>query len=77
MIEIANELFNIQPDLFHSIVDFLEIVRRSCWNFCRIEYEHSKVIGSFENIDDIYVPFKEKSLMKDLDSTTIQKIMLE
>lgn len=69
-------MFDIQPDFFHSIVDFLEIVRRSCWNFCRIEYEHLKVIGSFGNIDDIYVPFKEKSLTKDLDPATISKIIL-
>lgn len=45
-------------DLFNSVVSFLEMVRRSLWNFCRIEHEHIKNFKLFRAVDEINLPFQ-------------------
>lgn len=48
---------NIRPELFGLIVGFIEIFRRSVWNFLRVEKEHIANVGNFKAVPDMNLPF--------------------
>jgi len=48
---------NIRPELFNLIVGFIEIFRRSVWNFLRVEKEHIANVGNFKAVPDMNLPF--------------------
>lgn len=52
---------NIRPELFALIVGFVEIFRRSVWNFLRVEKEHTANVGNFKAVPDMKLPIPEIS----------------
>lgn len=57
--QIADNLFSLKPNVFRSLLDGIELVRRCIWNFIRLEYEHIKHFKSFNALDEVFLPISE------------------
>mmetsp|Transcript_41233 Transcript_41233/g.36572 ORF Transcript_41233/g.36572 Transcript_41233/m.36572 type:complete len:120 (-) Transcript_41233:919-1278(-) len=62
-----------RPELFSLIIGFLEIFRRSIWNFLRVEKEHIANVGSFKAVKEMNLPYPDVSYDQDINEDDILK----
>ena len=63
----------MRPEIFAFFISFLEMLRRSIWNFYRLEKEHISNCGIFKAVEDIVLPFENICFNLEMNDLELQK----
>lgn len=61
VVSISPDIINkiVRPELSTWVIGLIEIIRRSVWNFLRVEKEHLANVGSFKAVPDLQLPYDD------------------